>query len=46
MVYHILKDGSRPQDISGKVVKVSEAKNLYEVISGINKRSKNERKNT
>lgn len=33
MVYHILKDGSTPPDITGKVVKLKEAPNLYELLT-------------
>ena len=44
MVYHIMKDGSKPTDITGKVIKVSEAKSLYEVMKQIHKRRLNEGK--
>ena len=36
MVYHVLKDGSRVSDISGHVVKVSDAEPLYTYINAIN----------
>lgn len=38
MVYHIMKDGSKPTDITGKVIKVSEAGSLYEVMKQIHNR--------
>lgn len=41
-VYHILRDGSRPKDITGHVVKVEEATNFYEIIRKVNKRLLNE----
>lgn len=44
MVYHILRDGSTPSDITGKIVKVSEAQPLYEMIGNLSKRSENEKK--
>ncbi len=44
MVYHIMKDGSRPTDITGKVIKVSEAASLYEVMKQIHNRRQRERK--
>lgn len=37
-VYHILKDGSRPKDLTGHVVRVGDDNNLYEIIHRINKR--------
>lgn len=43
MVYHIMKDGSKPTDITGKVIKVSEAGSLYEVMRKIHKRRLKER---
>ena len=36
MVYHILKDGSRPDDITGRVVEVDANSALYHVIHKIN----------
>jgi len=44
-VYHILRDGSRPKDITGHVVKVEEATNFYEIIRKVNKRLLNEIQN-
>ena len=32
MVYHIMKDGSKPTDITGKVVKLSDARPLYNMM--------------
>lgn len=40
MVYHILKDGSRPKDITGHVVKMEYAGQLYEFMKNY-KKSKN-----
>lgn len=37
MVYHILKDGSRPTDITGHVVRLKDAKSLYQFIHKINR---------
>ena len=37
MVYHILKDGSRPKDITGMVVKIKDAEPLYRMIDNINR---------
>lgn len=37
-VYHILKDGSRPTDITGHVVKFEDAEPLYRYIHSINLR--------
>lgn len=38
-VYHILRDGSRPKDITGHVVKVSDAEPLYRYLHSINQGS-------
>ena len=32
MVYHVLKDGTRKTDITGHVVKISDAEALYQLI--------------
>ena len=42
MVYHIMKDGTKLTDITGKVIKVSEADSLYEVMKQIHKRRQRE----
>lgn len=39
-VYHVLKDGSRLEDISGHVVKVTDADPLYRLIHSINQGQK------
>ena len=45
-VIHILKDGSRPKDITGHIVKASEAIALYDTMKNLNRRlSKNENQN-
>lgn len=45
-VIHILKDGSRPKDITGHIVKASEAIALYDTMKNLNRRlSKNETQN-
>jgi hypothetical protein len=36
VVYHILKDGSVVHDISGRIVKVEDAKTLYDLMDSIN----------
>ena len=38
-VYHILKDGSRVDDITGHVVKMEDAELLYRFIHSINQKS-------
>lgn len=35
MVYHILKDGSRPTDITGHVVKLEDAAPLYRYLRNL-----------
>ena len=39
MVYHILKDGSKPTDIIGHVVKLQDAEPLYQFIHKINSKN-------
>lgn len=36
MVYHVLKDGTQISDITGHVVKVSDAEPLYRYLQTIN----------
>lgn len=44
-VYHILRDGSRPTDITGHIVRLEDANPLYQILHRINqKRSKGEKK--
>lgn len=46
-VYHILRDGSTPKDITGHVVKISDADPLYRYLHSIayqNNTYQNERK--
>ena len=38
-VFHVLKDGSTPKDISGHIVKVEDADPLYRFIHSINRGS-------
>lgn len=45
MVIHILKDGTRVDDISGRVVKISEAEVVYKLMDSINRRAKREKEN-
>lgn len=40
-VYHVLKDGSRPSDIRGHVVKQADADPLYRFIHSINQGKNN-----
>lgn len=46
-VIHILRDGTRLRDISGLVVKISDAEPVYNLMDHINREvvSENERKN-
>ncbi len=44
MVFHILKDGTTTTDITGHVVKVSDAESLYKLIDSINGGSRSIRK--
>ena len=37
MVIHILKDGSKVQDINGHIVRVEEVKSVYNLIDSINR---------
>lgn len=39
-VIHILKDGSRLEDITGHIVKVAEAETVYNMIRDINRKVK------
>lgn len=42
-VYHVLKDGSQVNDITGRVVKLSDTKTLYNALAQINRRIQYER---
>lgn len=44
-VIHILKDGTRPKDITGHVVKVSEATTFYDIMKNLNRRLSDEKQN-
>ncbi len=47
-VFHILKDGSRPTDITGHIVRVEDANPLYQYLHSINRKKsqgKNRKKN-
>ena len=45
-VFHILQDGSRPADITGRVVRLEDARPLYSLIHTLNeKRQKLKNKN-
>ena len=37
-VIHILKDGSVVKDITGRIVRVSDARTLYDLINNINQK--------
>lgn len=39
MVYHILKDGTITKDITGRVVKVDDARSLYDLMRSISTQS-------
>lgn len=46
-VYHILKDGSRPTDITGHIVRTEDAYPLYQFLHSINRtKSQAKKKNT
>lgn len=36
MVYHILKDGSVVNDVAGRIVKIEDAKTVYDLMDSIN----------
>lgn len=36
MIYHVLKDGTITNDISGHIVKITEARNIYNLMTEIN----------
>lgn len=40
MVYHVLKDGSTPSDITGKVIKVKDEPSLYEMLKRLSYETK------
>lgn len=39
MIIHVLKDGRRVSDITGKVVKIEDAEPVYQLISNISKKA-------
>lgn len=39
MIYHILKDGSQPKNIDDHVIKMDDAKTLYDILLSIKKRN-------
>ena len=43
-VIHVLKDGTRVDDITGRVVKVSDASQLYRLMIDLNKPSKKKKR--
>lgn len=45
MVYHILKDGTKVNDITGHVVRIEDAPALYELMASLSKRKTNTYKN-
>lgn len=38
MIIHILKDGTRLEDISGHIVRIQEAETVYKLMDSINSR--------
>lgn len=44
-VYHVLKDGSRPKDITGHVIRLEDADPLYRLLDSLNLK-KTSKKNT
>lgn len=45
-VFHILKDGSRPTDITGHIVRLEDANPLYQYLHSINRTRSQAKKNT
>lgn len=46
MIIHILKDGTRLEDISGHIVRIQEAETVYKLMDSINSgRANNEKSN-
>ena len=46
-VFHILKDGSRPTDITGHIVRLEDANPLYQLLHSINRtKSQAKKQNT
>ena len=43
-VFHVLKDGSRPADITGHIVRVEDAEPLYRLIRDINVKGSEKKK--
>lgn len=46
MVIHILKDGTRLDDIAGHIVRIRDAETVYKLMDSINRRVNNENKDT
>lgn len=47
MVIHILKDGTRPGDIAGHIVRIRDAETVYKLMDELNKkRAKYEKSDT
>lgn len=42
MIRHVLKDGTRPDTLAGHIVRISDAKTVYQVMESI-RRSENEK---
>ncbi len=38
MIYHVLKDGTQVDDITGRVIKIEDAEPLYQFLHSINKK--------
>ena len=45
MIIHILKDGTRLDDITGHIVRIQEAETVYKLMDSINRRADNEKSN-
>lgn len=39
-VYHVLKDGSRPTDITGHIVRMEDAAPLYQILNDFSRKIK------
>lgn len=45
-VHHILKDGTRVDDITGKVVRMEHCKGVYDLMTELNRNTKRKGKTT
>lgn len=45
-VHHVLKDGTRVDDITGRVVQMDQCKGVYDLMIELNRRKKRKEKTT